>query len=73
MPAAAVGRLARRVRLATAVSVTCPKVVVMSSPSAAPPTPEGPGSVSGAPNLASGFTDTFASRYVDAVGCECTR
>ncbi len=55
-------------RLATAVSVTYPKVVVMSSPSAALPTPEGPGSVSGAPNLASGFTDTFASRYVDAAG-----
>ena len=31
----------------------------------APPTPEGPGSVSGAPNLPAGFTDTFTSRYVD--------
>ena len=30
-----------------------------------PATPEGPGSVSGAPNLAAGFTDTFTSRYVD--------
>ena len=29
-------------------------------------TPEGPGSVSGAPNLPAGFTDTFASRYIDA-------
>jgi hypothetical protein len=28
-------------------------------------TPEGPGSVSGAPNLPEGFTDTFTSRYVD--------
>jgi pimeloyl-ACP methyl ester carboxylesterase len=28
-------------------------------------TPEGPGSVIGAPNLPAGFTDTFASRYVD--------
>ena len=28
-------------------------------------TPAGPGSVSGAPNLAAGFTDTFTSRYVD--------
>jgi pimeloyl-ACP methyl ester carboxylesterase len=28
-------------------------------------TPEGPGSVSGAPNLAAGFTGTFTSRYVD--------
>ena len=30
-----------------------------------PVTPEGPGSVSGAPNLPAGFTDTFTSRYVD--------
>jgi pimeloyl-ACP methyl ester carboxylesterase len=29
-------------------------------------TPEGPASVSGAPNLPDGFADTFASRYVDA-------
>jgi pimeloyl-ACP methyl ester carboxylesterase len=29
------------------------------------PTPEGPGSVSGAPNLPQGFSDTFESRYVD--------
>ena len=28
-------------------------------------TPEGPGSVSGAPNLPAGFADTFASRFVD--------
>ena len=28
-------------------------------------TPTGPGSVSGAPNLPGGFTDTFTSRYVD--------
>jgi pimeloyl-ACP methyl ester carboxylesterase len=27
--------------------------------------PEGPGSVSGAPNLPAGFADTFTSRYVD--------
>jgi pimeloyl-ACP methyl ester carboxylesterase len=33
----------------------------MNSPS----TPEGPGSVSGAPNLPDGFTGTFTSRYVD--------
>jgi pimeloyl-ACP methyl ester carboxylesterase len=32
------------------------------------PTPEGPGSVFGAPNLPAGFTDTFTSRYVDAGG-----
>jgi pimeloyl-ACP methyl ester carboxylesterase len=29
------------------------------------PTPEGPGSVSGAPSLPEGFTDTFTSRYID--------
>jgi pimeloyl-ACP methyl ester carboxylesterase len=29
------------------------------------PAPEGPGSVSGAPNLPAGFTGTFTSRYVD--------
>ena len=29
-------------------------------------TPEGPGSVSGAPNLPAGFADTFESRYVQA-------
>jgi pimeloyl-ACP methyl ester carboxylesterase len=28
-------------------------------------TPQGPGSVSGAPNLPAGFTDTFSSRYID--------
>src|SRR5499427_6966377 len=28
--------------------------------------PQGPGSVSGAPGLPAGFTDTFTSRYVDA-------
>ncbi len=35
----------------------------MSSPSTMP-TPEGAGSVSGAPNLPAGFTDTFTSRYI---------
>src|SRR4249920_1843805 len=29
------------------------------------PIPQGPGSVSGAPNLPAGFTGTFTSRYVD--------
>jgi len=29
------------------------------------PTPEGPGSVSGAPHLPAGFTNTFTSRYVE--------
>jgi pimeloyl-ACP methyl ester carboxylesterase len=32
------------------------------------PTPQGPGSVPGAPGLPAGFTDTFTSRYVDAGG-----
>src|SRR5215213_6190124 len=40
----------------------------MSSSSTHLPTPEGPGSVSGAPNLPEGFTDTFTSRYVNAGG-----
>jgi hypothetical protein len=34
----------------------------MSSSSAPLPTPEGPGSVSGAPNLPPGFADTFTTR-----------
>jgi pimeloyl-ACP methyl ester carboxylesterase len=50
----------------------------MSSSSTHLPTPEGPGSVSGAPNLPEGFTDTFTSRYIDTaevrlhavIGCE---
>src|SRR4029450_1689269 len=37
----------------------------MSSSATELPTPEGPGSVSGAPHLPAGFTDTFTSRYVD--------
>jgi pimeloyl-ACP methyl ester carboxylesterase len=37
----------------------------MSSSSTRLPTPEGPGSVAGAPNLPAGFTDTFTSRYID--------
>src|SRR5262249_13359036 len=37
----------------------------MTSASSTPPIPEGSGSVSGAPNLPAGFTDTFTSRYVD--------
>jgi pimeloyl-ACP methyl ester carboxylesterase len=40
----------------------------MSSSSTSPPVPEGPGSVSGAPNLPAGFADIFTSRYVDANG-----
>jgi len=37
----------------------------MSSSPSDPPAPEGPGSVSGAPNLPAGFSCTFTSRYVD--------
>jgi pimeloyl-ACP methyl ester carboxylesterase len=37
----------------------------MTSSSTGLPTPEGPGSVSGAPNLPAGFTGTFTSRYID--------
>ena len=33
--------------------------------SSSSPTPEGPGSVSGAPNLPGGFTGTFTSRSID--------
>jgi pimeloyl-ACP methyl ester carboxylesterase len=38
----------------------------MASSSARPNNPEGPGSVSGAPNLPTGFRDTFKSRFIDA-------
>ena len=31
-------------------------------------TPQGPGSVAGAPNLPAGFTDTFTSHYLDTAG-----
>jgi alpha/beta hydrolase family protein len=41
------------------------KEILMSSSSTHLPAPEGPGSVSGAPNLPAGFTDTFTSRYID--------
>src|SRR5215217_6284656 len=41
------------------------KEIVISASSTPLSTPEGPGSVSGAPNLPEGFTDTFTSRYVD--------
>jgi hypothetical protein len=39
--------------------------IVVSSSSTRLPSPEGPRSVSGAPNLPAGFTGTFTSRYVD--------
>jgi pimeloyl-ACP methyl ester carboxylesterase len=37
----------------------------MSSAATRLSTPEGPGSVSGAPNLPAGFTETFTSRYIE--------
>jgi pimeloyl-ACP methyl ester carboxylesterase len=37
----------------------------VSSSSTQPPTPEGPGSVSQAPHVPAGFTDTFTSHYID--------
>lgn len=40
----------------------------MNSSSSQLPTPEGPASVTGAPNLPAGFSGTFTSRYVDAGG-----
>jgi pimeloyl-ACP methyl ester carboxylesterase len=40
----------------------------MSSSSTLLPSREGPGPVSGAPNLPAGFTDTFTSRHIDAGG-----
>src|ERR1700704_4744290 len=39
--------------------------MLMSSSSTPLPTLEGPGSVSQAPHLPAGFTDTFTSRYID--------
>src|ERR687895_767391 len=41
------------------------KESVMSSSSTHLPTPEGPGSASGAPNLPAGFPDPATSRYID--------
>ncbi len=38
----------------------------MSTSPAPTSVPEGPGSVSGAPNLPAGFADTFESRYIDS-------
>jgi pimeloyl-ACP methyl ester carboxylesterase len=44
------------------------KMILMSSSPSDLPAPQGPGSVSGAPNLPDGFTDTFTSRYIDTGG-----
>jgi pimeloyl-ACP methyl ester carboxylesterase len=40
----------------------------MSVASTAQPSPDGPGSALGAPDLPEGFADTFSSRYIDADG-----
>src|SRR5215208_2109954 len=46
-------------------SSSSPSAPTAETTSASLPTPEGPLSVSGAPNLPEGFTDTFTSRYID--------
>ena len=53
---------------AAAAALVGSVLVQPAAPSARAPTPTGPGSVSGAPNLPPGFTKTFNSRYVDANG-----
>jgi len=42
------------------------KGILVSAAATGLPAPEGPGAVSGAPNLPDGFADTFASQYVAA-------
>ena len=56
------------VATAAAAALVASVLVQPAAPSTRPPTPTGPGSVSGAPNLPPGFTKTFKSRYVDANG-----
>jgi pimeloyl-ACP methyl ester carboxylesterase len=46
-------------------SSASPSAAAAETTSAQLSTPEGPLSVSGAPNLPDGFTDTFTSRYID--------
>jgi pimeloyl-ACP methyl ester carboxylesterase len=46
--------------------VWLPPAIGAGRPGASAATGYGPGSVSGAPNLPDGFTDTFTSRYADA-------
>jgi pimeloyl-ACP methyl ester carboxylesterase len=53
---------------ATAAVLVGSVLVQPAATSTRAPTPTGPGSVSGAPNLPPGFTNTFTSRYVDANG-----
>jgi len=55
--------------VAAAAAALVGSVLVQPAALSAPvPTPTGPGSVSGAPNLPPGFTKTFKSRYIDANG-----
>jgi pimeloyl-ACP methyl ester carboxylesterase len=67
-------RLRRRALIGGVVAAVAAAALVGSvlvqpaATSARAPTPTGPGSVSGAPNLPPGFTKTFKSRYVDANG-----
>jgi pimeloyl-ACP methyl ester carboxylesterase len=67
-------RLPRRAFIggvAAAAAAAAPVGSVLAQPattSTRTPTPTGPGSVSGAPNLPPGFTDTFTSRYIDTGG-----
>ena len=65
-------RLSRRAFIGGAAAATGAVLVSEAmrpwAASARPPTPKGFGSVSGAPNLPAGFTDTFTSRYIDAGG-----
>jgi pimeloyl-ACP methyl ester carboxylesterase len=67
------GRFPRRaiVGAAAALAITTALVIGLVRPAAtpgSPATPTGPGSVSEAPNLPAGFTDTFTDRYVDVGG-----
>ena len=52
----------------TAAAQSAKAVRTISPQLTATPTPEGPGSVSGAPGLPNGFRETFTSRYVTANG-----
>jgi hypothetical protein len=57
--------------IAILATATVPLATAADTPShfsSSLPAPEGPGSVSGAPNLPAGFADTFTSRYVDIGG-----
>ena len=66
-------RFLRRAVIGAAAAVAISAVLViglvrLGAAPASPSTPTGPGSVSGAPNLPPGFTDTFNDRFVDVGG-----